>query len=218
MDGRVKPGPDAGESLPTQMTIHLETQSDLEEAVHALIKRDPRLKPVLEIAGMPALRRREPGFTGLAHIVCGQQLSTASAAAIWGRLSAAFDPFDHEAVSRARTDRLGRLGLSAAKIKTLKHLAREINAQRLNLDVLAEEDAEAAHHTLIALPGIGPWTANYIAMRALRWPDAFPKEDIVVRNNLGGITAREAEVRSQAWRPWRSYAVMHIWGIQPPTA
>ena len=114
------------------MLIHLNTQTDLEEAVHTLIKRDPRLKPVLEIAGMPALRRREPGFAGLAHIVCGQQLSTASAAAIWGRLSAAFDPFDHEAVRRARTDRLGRLGLSAAKIKTLKHLAREITAERVD--------------------------------------------------------------------------------------
>ncbi len=60
-------------------------------------------------------------------------------------------------------------------------------------------------------PGIGPWTAHYIAMRALRWPDAFPKEDIAVRNNLGGVTAKEAEALSQAWRPWRSYAVMHIW-------
>src|SRR5437899_11576623 len=97
------------------MTIHLETQSDLEEAVHTLIKRDPRLKPVFETAGMPALRRREPGFAGLAHIVCGQQLSTASAAAIWGRLSAAFDPFDHEAVRRARTHRLRRRRPSAPK-------------------------------------------------------------------------------------------------------
>src|SRR6476619_1542220 len=131
----------------TAMTIHLATQSALEEAVHTLVKRDPRLKPVLEIAGMPALRRREPGFTGLAHIVCGQQLSTASAAAIWGRLSAAFDPFEQHAVLRARADRLGRLGLSAAKIRTLKSLAREIAADRVNLDVLAEEDADAAHHT-----------------------------------------------------------------------
>ena len=61
------------------------------------------------------------------------------------------------------------------------------------------------------MPGIGPWTAQYIAMRALRWPDAFPKEDIAVRNNLGGVTAKEAEALSQPWRPWRSYAVMHIW-------
>src|ERR1700761_3253165 len=132
------------------MTIHLKTQDDLEEAIAALIKQDPRLKPVLEIAGMPALRRREPGFVGLAHIVCGQQLSTASAAAIWGRLSAAFDPFDHSALRRARADRLGRLGLSAAKIKTLKHIARELADGRLNLDVLANEDADAAHNTLTA--------------------------------------------------------------------
>src|SRR5919206_2198788 len=128
VDGRDKPGHDGnGEHPEFEMTIHLETQSDLEEAVDTLVKRDVRLKPVLEIAGMPSLRRREPGFSGLAHIVCGQQLSTASAGAIWGRLNAAFEPFDHEAVRRARTDRLGRLGLSAAKIKTLKHLAREIN-------------------------------------------------------------------------------------------
>src|SRR6266704_4845881 len=142
------------------MLVHLNSQADLEDAIHVLVKQDPRLKPILEITGMPALRRREPGFAGLAHIVCGQQLSTASASAIWGRLSAAFDPFDHEAVRRARSDRLGRLGLSAAKIKTLKHLAREITAERVNLDVLAEEDADAAHHTLIALPGIGPWPAD----------------------------------------------------------
>jgi AraC family transcriptional regulator of adaptative response / DNA-3-methyladenine glycosylase II len=64
---------------------------------------------------------------------------------------------------------------------------------------------------LVALPGIGAWTAQYIAMRALRWPDAFPKEDIVVRNGLGGVTAARAEAVSQVWRPWRSYATLHLW-------
>src|SRR6201986_3800759 len=97
------------------MTIHLNTQDDLEEAIRALVKLDPRLKPVLERAGMPSLRRREPGFVGLAHIVCGQQLSTASASAIWDHLSKAFDPFDHQAVRPAGTDRLGGLGLCAGK-------------------------------------------------------------------------------------------------------
>src|SRR5215813_5134761 len=130
------------------MTIHLNSQADLEDAIRMLVRQDPRLKPVLEIAGMPSLRRREPGFAGLAHIICGQQLSTASASAIWGRLNAAFDPFDADAVRRARADRLGRLGLSAAKIKTLKALAREISSERLSLDVLANEDADAAHNTL----------------------------------------------------------------------
>src|SRR6201747_3286329 len=118
------------------MPLHLNTQAELEQAIRALLKQDPRLKPVFEIAGMPALRRREAGYAGLAAIVCGQQVSTASAAAIWGRVSAAFDPFHHDALRKARADRLGRLGLSAAKIKTLKNLAREISTERLNLDVL----------------------------------------------------------------------------------
>src|SRR3984893_9182540 len=126
------------------MPIHLNTQADLEAAIHALVKQDPRLKPVFEVAGMPALRRREPGYAGLAAIVCGQQLSTASAAAIWARVSAAFDPFDHDALRKARAVRLGLLRLAAAKIKTLKNLAREIASERLNLDVLANEDADAA--------------------------------------------------------------------------
>src|ERR1700682_3292455 len=124
------------------MTTHLNTQADLEHAVNALVKQDPRLRPILERTGMPALRQREPGFAGLAAIICGQQLSTASAAAIWGRVSAAFDPFHHDALRRARADRLGRLGLSAAKIKTLKSIARELAAERLNLDVLAERSEE----------------------------------------------------------------------------
>ena len=199
------------------MTIHLETQHDLENAIRTLVERDPRLKLVLEIAGMPTLRRREPGFAGLAHIVCGQQLSTASAAAIWGRLSAAFDPFDHEAVRRARADRLGRLGLSAAKIKTLKHMAREITAQRLNLDVLAEQDADTAHHTLVALPGIGPSTADVYLLFCLGHGDAWPAGDLAVQEGIRiglGLPARPTEKQmaplAEAWRPLRG-AAAHLW-------
>src|SRR3981189_1034843 len=106
------------------MILHLNTQADLESAIHTLLEQDPRLKPIFELAGMPALRRRGAGFPALAAIVCGQQVSTASAAAIWARVSAAFDPFHHDALRRARADRLGRLGLSAAQIKTLKKLER----------------------------------------------------------------------------------------------
>src|ERR1700688_658587 len=156
------------------MTLHLNTQADLEAAIHALVRRDPRLKTVFELAGMPALRRREPGYAGLAAIVCGQQLSTASAAAIWARLTAAFDPFHHDTLRRVRADRLGRLGLSEAKIKTLKNLAREIAAERLDLEILANEDADAAHNTLTALHGIGPWTADVYLLFCLGHGDAWP--------------------------------------------
>src|SRR6201990_749388 len=199
------------------MTIHLNTQDDLEEAIRALVKLDPRLKPVLERAGMPALRRREPGFVGLAHIVCGQQLSTASASAIWARLSAAFEPFDHDAIRRARAERLGRLGLSAAKIKTLKHLARELAAERLNLEVLAKEDADAAHNTLTALPGIGPWTADIYLLFCLGHGDAWPAGDLAVQEavKIGlGLktrpTPKEMAPLAEPWRPLRG-AAAHIW-------
>ena len=199
------------------MILHLNTQTDLEAAILALVRQDPRLKPVFEIAGMPALRRREPGFAGLAHIVCGQQLSTASAAAIWARVSAAFDPFDHDMLRRARADRLGRLGLSAAKIKTLKGLAREIAAERLNLDVLANEDADAAHNTLTALHGIGPWTADVYLLFCLGHGDAWPAGDLAVQEAMKiglGLktrpTAKQMAPLAEPWRPMRG-AAAHLW-------
>ena len=199
------------------MTIHLNTQSDLEDAVIALVKQDPRLRPILELTGMPALRQREPGFAGLAAIVCGQQVSTASAAAIWGRVSAAFDPFHHDTLRKARADRLGRLGLSAAKIKTLKNLARELAAERLNLDVLANEEADAAHNTLTALHGIGPWTADVYLLFCLGHGDAWPAGDLAVQEavKIGlGLTTRPTAKQmaplAEPWRPLRG-AAAHLW-------
>jgi DNA-3-methyladenine glycosylase II len=199
------------------MTIHLNTQADLEDAIYTVVKQDPRLEAILELTGMPALRRREPGFAGLAAIITGQQLSTASAAAIWARLSAAFDPFDHESLRKARADRLGRLGLSAAKIKTLKSIASELAAERLNLDVLANEDADAAHNTLTALHGIGPWTADVYLLFCLGHGDAWPAGDLAVQEavKIGlGLktrpTAKEMTPLAEPWRPLRG-AAAHLW-------
>jgi len=199
------------------MTVHLNTQADLEDAIHALVKQDPRLEPILKLTGMPALRRREPGYAGLAAIVCGQQLSTASAAAIWARVSAAFDPFHHDALRRARAERLGRLGLSAAKIKTLKSLAREIAAERLDLGMLANEEADAAHNKLTALHGIGPWTADVYLLFCLGHGDAWPAGDLAVQEavKIGlGLkmrpTAKEMAPLAEPWRPLRG-AAAHLW-------
>jgi DNA-3-methyladenine glycosylase II len=199
------------------MTVHLNTQADLENAVAALVRQDPRLKPILKVAGMPALRRREPGYAGLAAIVCGQQVSTASAAAIWARVSAAFDPFHHDALRRARADRLGRLGLSAAKIKTLKNLARELAAERLDLEALANADADAAHETLTALHGIGPWTADVYLLFCLGHGDAWPAGDLAVqeavRIGLGLKTRPTAKLMAPLAEPWRPLrgAAAHLW-------
>jgi DNA-3-methyladenine glycosylase II len=199
------------------MTVHLNTQTDLEDAMHTLLQQDPRLKPVFELTGMPALRRREPGFTGLAHIVTGQQLSTASAGAIWARLTAAFDPFHPESLRKARAERLGRLGLSAAKIKTLKNIARELAAERLNFDVLANEDADIAHNTLTALHGIGPWTADVYLLFCLGHGDAWPAGDIAIQEGVKvglGLktrpTPKEMAPLGEPWRPLRG-AAAHLW-------
>ncbi|CAN5400673.1 DNA-3-methyladenine glycosylase [soil metagenome] len=199
------------------MTVHLNSQSDLNDAIAALIKLDPRLPPILTIAGMPKLRRREAGFAGLAQIVTGQQVSVASASAIWGRVFGAFDPFDQNALRKARTDRLGRLGLSAAKIKTLKGIARELAAERLNLDVLAEEDADVAHATLTKLHGIGPWTADVYLLFCLGHGDAWPAGDVAIQEAIKvglGLatrpTVKQMAPLAEPWRPLRG-AAAHLW-------
>ena len=102
---------------------------------------------------------------------------------------------------RARADRLGRLGLSAAKIKTLKNLARELAGDRVNLDVLAEEDADAAHHTLTALHGIGPWTADVYLLFCLGHGDAWPAGDLAVQEAVKiGLGSEGAAYRPSRWR------------------
>jgi DNA-3-methyladenine glycosylase II len=182
-----------------------------------LVRQDPRLRPILSVTGIPALRQREPGFIGLAEIIVGQQLSTASASAIWNRMSGAFDPFHHDSIRRATAARLGKLGLSAAKIKTLKLLAREIRSMRLDLDTLGEQDADEAHKTLTALHGVGPWTVEVYLLFCLGHSDAWPTGDLAlqdgVRLGLGldsRPTTKEMTTFAEVWRPFRG-AAAHLW-------
>jgi DNA-3-methyladenine glycosylase II len=194
-----------------------ETQADLDRAIRTLVRRDPRLRSVLATTGMPALRQREPGFAGLAQIITAQQVSTASAAAIWGRVSAAFDPFHPHAIHRTTATRLGRLGLSGAKIKTLKAIAREIQAEHLDLNALATLDADAAHARLVALHGVGPWTADVYLLFCLGHGDAWPAADIAIQEGIRlGLnldtrpTTKETIAIGDAWRPLRG-AAAHLW-------
>lgn len=200
------------------MTTHFHTQDDLARALTALVDRDPRLKPLLAQTDMPALRRREGGFPGLAAVICGQQLSTKAAAAIWARVTAAFDPFHPDAIRRARAERLGRLGLSAAKIKTLKFIAGEIAKSRLDLTALAEMPADDAHNSLTALHGIGPWTADVYLLFCLGHGDAWPAGDLAIQEAIKvafGLptrpTVKEMAVLGEAWRPWRGAAAHLFW-------
>ena len=200
------------------MTHFLHTEADLQAGLAQLILADPRLKPVAEKTGSFALRRREVGYAGLCAIVCGQQLSVASAAAIRARLFAAFMPFGHEAVRKARADKLKRLGLSAAKIKSIKEIGKAVARQRIDLTALGNMDADLAHAALTALHGVGPWTADIYLLFCLGHADAFPAGDLAVQESARiafGLRKRpDAKALTKiarAWRPWRGVAAHLLW-------
>jgi DNA-3-methyladenine glycosylase II len=200
------------------MTFHLDTQDDLDAALKTLAVADARLKPVIEMTGHAPLRRRAPGFASLCSTICGQQVSTFAAAAIWGRMVAAYEEVHHEHIRTARTDRLRRFGLSNAKIKTLKFIAREITEGRLDLEKLAELPADEAHDKLTALHGIGPWTADIYLLFCLGHGDAWPTGDLAVQEGVRiglGLksrpTPKEMAVIGEAWRPWRGAAAHLFW-------
>ena len=200
------------------MSHFLHTQADLEAALAQLIRADARLAPVAEKAGAFALRRREAGFAGLCAIVCGQQLSTASAAAIRNRLFAAFDPFHHDSVRRARTDRLRRLGLSAPKIKAIREIAKAVAKGHIDLGAVGDMAADEAHVRLTALHGVGPWTADIYLLFCLGDADAFPAGDLAVQeaarialNLRKRPDAKRLGKIAQAWRPWRGVAAHLLW-------
>jgi DNA-3-methyladenine glycosylase II len=200
------------------MTHFLHTDADLQAGLAQLILADPRLKPVADKAGSFSLRRREAGYAGLCAIVCGQQLSTASAAAIRDRLFAAFDPFHHDTVRRARADRLKRLGLSAPKIKSIKEIGKAVAKGRIDLTQVGNMDADAAHAALTALHGIGPWSADIYLLFCLGHSDAFPAGDLAVQEAARiafGLRKRPDAKRltkiAEAWRPWRGVAAHLLW-------
>ena len=200
------------------MTYFLHSDADLQTGLAQLILADPRLKPVAEKTGPFSLRRREPGFPGLCTIVCGQQLSTASAAAIRARLFAAFVPFHHDAVRRARAGKLKRLGLSAPKIKSIREIGKAVARGRIDLTAVGNMSADEAHAALTALHGVGPWTADIYLLFCLGHADAFPAGDLAVQESarmaLGLRKRPDAKAlarMAEAWRPWRGVAAHLLW-------
>ncbi len=194
------------------------------DVIAAHLRKDPVLAPLVK--ANPGLR--VPGaFSGFEmglRAILGQQVTVKAATTIAGRLAAALGtplatPFPAlirlspaaARVARATVDELAAHGIPGARCKSLIALAKAQLSGALPLEDGVHPDPDVAIAKLAELPGVGPWTAHYIAMRALRWPDAFPPGDVAVRNNLGGVSARRADEMSEAWRPWRSYAVLHIW-------
>jgi DNA-3-methyladenine glycosylase II len=199
------------------LTLRLETQADVDAGIRQLVKQDPRLEQVLAVAGRPALRRRAGGYAGLAQIITNQQLSTASASAIWGRLTRAYDPLHPEKIRRARATTLARHGLSGAKIRAFKAIAVAIR-DGLDLDALAELPADDAHRALTELHGVGPWTADIYLLFCLGHADAWPAGDLAVQEAMRlalKLKTRPTEKQmgplAERWRPLRGVAALLLW-------
>jgi AraC family transcriptional regulator of adaptative response / DNA-3-methyladenine glycosylase II len=162
------------------------------------------------------------GFELALRAVLGQQVSVRAATTIAGRLVAAFGepiatPFpalSHlsptaERLASAEIGELAALGMPRARAATLHGLARAVATGQLPLD--PGRAPEEIVGRLLQLPGVGPWTAHYIAMRAARWPDGFPHDDLGLRRGAAEASARRLGQLAEAWRPWRAYAAMHLW-------
>jgi DNA-3-methyladenine glycosylase II len=200
------------------MPARLDSEADLQTALAKLVERDPLMADLLAVGGPPPLRRRAAGFAGLASIVCAQQLSTASASAIWGRLAAKFDPLDHHAVLGARTPTLKRAGLSAAKIKTFRNIARMVRDGGIDLEALGNMPADDAHAALVTIGGIGPWTADIYLLFCIGHADAFPAGDLALQEaarialrKRKRPSAKQLEKIAEAWRPYRGVAACVLW-------
>jgi len=197
-------------------TIILDTEQ-MRAGVRALRKTCEHMRKVHDLTGDPAVRRHNTGFEGLARIVVGQQLSLASAEAIWGRLERAVRPMTPRKFLALSDDQLRAAGLSKGKVKTLRGISEAI-IRGLDLKRLANAPEEEAHATLTALPGIGPWSADIYLLFCLGRADAFAPGDLALQ-----ITARAAlgldERPSQdellaiaeRWRPWRGVAAHLLW-------
>ena len=162
------------------------------------------------------------GFEVAVRAILGQQVTVAAARTVAGRFAAAFGdrvdtPFDAlttafptaERIAAVPYGRIAKLGMPGARARSVITLAREVADGKLVL--MPNADIEATLEKLRALPGIGEWTAQYIAMRALAWPDAFPHTDVGVMKALNLSNPKRALAAGEAWRPWRAYAVMHLW-------
>ena len=198
----------------------IETDADVQAGIRALRRKCPIVRRMHDAAGDPPLRRREAGLEGLARIIVGQQVSVASAEAIWQRTRAAVEPFDAPTLLVTSEETLKAAGLSRPKIRTLNAMAREISDTGLDLCALGHLDDAGVHETLRRIPGIGPWTADVFVLFCLGRADGFAPGDLALQ--VAAQLAMDLEERpssdelaeiAERWRPWRGVAARLLWAF-----
>lgn len=196
----------------------IRTTDDIREGLAALVAADPRLEKVVEIAGEVPLRRREPGFEGLARIIVAQQISVSAATAIWNRFAAVVDPPTPERFLAVGPDALRAAGLSAPKVRTLTAVAEAVRDGAVDLERAADLDPAEAHVAMTKIHGIGPWTADIFLLFCAGHPDVWPGGDLALQHAVRiafALDARPGEKPCRAiaevWSPWRGVAARLFW-------
>lgn len=196
----------------------LDSETDMREGLDALARRCRTMRRLAGIVGVPGLRRHPAGFPGLARIVVGQQLSIASAGAIWSRLEARIRPMQPHRFLAAEDEALRAAGLSAGKIRTLRALAGAVMEDGLDLTGLSGADEEDVRARLTTVSGIGPWTADIYMLFCLGRADAWASGDLALQTAAGMALALRERPSAQAlsemgerWRPWRGVAAHVLW-------
>ncbi len=224
-DEKAKKRPAGERAAKAAPRYHPERPIDSEEALARAAERLLALDPALigklvAIGGPPPLRRREPGFAGLAAIIVSQQVSVASARAIFGRLETRIAPLEPAGVLAAADETLRSCGLSTPKLVAIRSLAAAVANEGLDLAGLAALDAVDAHARLVAVKGVGPWTADIFLLFCLGHPDAFPSGDLALqeatRLALDLKTRpdpKKLEQIAERWRPWRAVAARMLWAF-----
>lgn len=197
--------------------VIIATEADIAKGVRALSRACPHMRGIAKRVGQPPLRRYAPDLRGLARIVVGQQLSIASAEAIWRRTEALVSPFKARGLLKLSDAQLKAAGLSGAKIRTLRALAEAVE-DGLDVAALAEAPDATVREQLTAVHGIGPWTADIFILFCLGRADAWAAGDLALqlatRDVLGlpeRPTVAELEAHGERWRPWRGIAARLLW-------
>jgi DNA-3-methyladenine glycosylase II len=195
----------------------LDTSEVLARQLRALFRRNPELRPIAKLAGPFEIRLTPGGFSGLARVICGQQLSVASARAIWGRFAAlpgALDPATYLTLDPAS---IRAVGFSEGKYRTVRVIAEAIVSGALDLSLVDTMSGEDATAYLVAHKGIGPWTAEIYLMFCTGHPDIFPVGDLALRKAVGHAlgmetpTEKELTVLAAEWAPYRHAAALLFW-------
>jgi DNA-3-methyladenine glycosylase II len=196
----------------------LDTDADLRAALETLLRAEPRFAAVVEAHGLPPLRRMDGGLAGLLRIVTDQMISLKAGEAIWARLERDLHPFDAVTIARKRESSLMRLGLSGAKARAFKEVAKAVASGALDFDNLYRMPDHQAWAALTAQPGIGPWTADIYLLSAMSRADAWPAGDLALQaaaHHLFGLTqrpdAKALAAMAESWRPFRSVGARLLW-------